>query len=122
MTESRRLLVLDDDPLVGMLIETVARLAGVPSRLTQTHGEFFEALVDWNPTHLVLDLTMPGMAGEEVLAELGRRACTARVVVASGVERERLDAALACGVDAGLEMAGVLPKPFLPAALRALLA
>ncbi|MES1163004.1 MAG: DNA-binding response regulator, partial [Rhizobacter sp.] len=71
---------------------------------------------------IVLDLTMPGMGGEEVLTELARRGCRARIIVSSGLERARIDAAVAGGTAASLDMAGTLPKPFLPAALRALLA
>lgn len=119
--EARRLLILDDDPLVGMLVESVARLAGVATCLTREADEFYEALDHWQPTHIVLDLTMPGTSGEQVLGELARRGCRARIIVTSGAERDRLDSAMAQARADALEVAGVLPKPFLPASLRALL-
>lgn len=118
----RRLLILDDDALVGLLVESVARLAGVATCLTRAADEFYGAVESWQPTHIVVDLTMPETSGEEVLAALAARGCTARIIVASGAEAERLDRAVAQARAGGLDVAGALPKPFAAAALRALLA
>ncbi len=118
----RRLLILDDDALVGLLVESVARLAGVATRLTRAADEFYVAVENWHPTHVVLDLTMPETSGEQVLTELVARGCKARIIVASGAEAERLDRAVAQARAGGLDVAGALPKPFAAAALRALLA
>jgi DNA-binding response OmpR family regulator len=115
---ARRLLVLDDDPLIGMLIEAVARTAGFDSRVTLQPAEFFAALKEWPPSHIVLDLTLPNCTGEEVLAALAREACTARIILASGVEAQRLADCEAAGRAAGLSLAPALPKPFRAAALR----
>ncbi len=120
-TGERRLLILDDDALVGMLVESVARLAGVATCLTREADEFYAAAADWGPTHVVLDLTMPETSGEQVLAELATRGCRARIIVTSGAEAERLDRAVAQARADGLDVAGGLPKPFVAAALRALL-
>jgi len=38
-------LILDDDELVGIPIETVARLAGMAARRVPSHGAFFAAVV-----------------------------------------------------------------------------
>ena len=121
-TDPRRLLILDDDALVGLLVESVARLAGIATCLTRAADEFYVAAESWQPTHIVLDLTMPEASGEQVLAELAARGCAARIIVASGAESERLDLAVAQARAAGLDVAGALPKPFAAAALRALLA
>lgn len=118
----RRLLILDDDPLVGLLVDSVARLAGMASCLTRETDEFYDAVDSWQPTHIVLDLTMPGTSGEQVLQELAVRGCPARIIVTSGAERDRLDRAMVQARAAGLAVAGVLPKPFVVSALRALLA
>ncbi len=118
----RRLLILDDDALVGMVVESVARLAGVATCVTREASEFYATVADWQPTHVVLDLTMPGTSGEQVLAELAVRGCRARIIVTSGADSERLDRAMAQARADGLDVAGGLPKPFVAAALRALLA
>lgn len=118
----RRLLILDDDALVGMLVESVARLAGAATCVTREPAEFYATLADWQPTHIVLDLTMPDTTGEAVLHELAERGCRARIILSSGAERERLDSAMAQACTEGLVVVGVLPKPFAAAALRVLLA
>jgi CheY-like chemotaxis protein len=122
MSDARRVLILDDEPMVGMLIESVARLDGAQTRLTTEPASFLQTLHDWQPTHVVLDLTLPGTSGEDVLRQMAPTACTARIVLTSGVEAARLAAAEALARDLGLMVAGVVAKPFLPAQLRALLA
>lgn len=118
----RRLLVLDDDALIGLLIETAARTTGFVTRVTTQPTEFFTALEAWPPSHIVLDLTLPGSSGEEVLAELARRGCAARIILSSGVDPQRLADCTAAGQAAGLDLAPPLPKPFRVAALREILA
>jgi CheY-like chemotaxis protein len=117
----QRVLILDDDELVGVLLETVARLDGLATRLTSGHEDFFAALDTWAPTHLVIDLTMPGMTGEDVLRELALRQCRAAIIIASGSEPQRLEAAVAQARSAALAVVGTLPKPFTPAQVRAAL-
>ena len=119
--DGRRLLIIDDDELVGMLVQTVAQLDGIEARLTVRPEDFYAALDADAPTHVVLDMTLPGCSGEELLRELARRACRARIVIASGVDAQRMAQAAALARSLGLDFAGVLPKPFAPAALRALL-
>lgn len=118
----RRLLILDDDVLVGVLVETVAQLAGAATRLTREPDEFYAALDAWHPTHIVLDLTMPQTSGEQVLDALIQRGCRARIIVTSGAEAQRLERALDQARSGRLDVAGSLTKPFFAAALRALLA
>ena len=122
MSAERRVLVLDDDAMVGVLIESVARIDGALTRLTAHPADFLQALEGWCPTHIVLDLTLPDMSGEEVLRAIATRPCTARIVLTSGVEAERLAAAAELARSLGLDLAGSVSKPFMPAKLRALLA
>lgn len=117
----RRLLILDDDALVGFVVESIAQLAGLDTRLTRQPDDFYAELQAWQPTHVVLDLTMPHTSGEQVLDALAARGCQARIIVTSGAESERLERALAQARRSGLNVAGALAKPFAAAALRALL-
>jgi EAL domain-containing protein (putative c-di-GMP-specific phosphodiesterase class I) len=116
-----RLLILDDDPDVGRTIERIALAAGAEARWTSTTPEFFDALAMWSPTHIALDLVMPGMDGVEVLGNLARRDCRARIIITSGVASRVLDAAGRSAVEHGLDIAGVLSKPFSAASLKSLL-
>ncbi|MFN3842666.1 MAG: EAL domain-containing protein [Rehaibacterium terrae] len=117
----RRLLVLDDDPLIGRTIQFIAQGVGLAARYTHDPGEFFAVLAEWEPTHVALDLVMPGMDGVEVLVQLAQRNCRARIIITSGMGGRVLDAAGRSGVEHGLDILGVLPKPFSASMLRALL-
>ena len=117
----QRLLILDDDVSVGQTIAIIAEEAGLETRTTTDPDAFFRELSRWRPTHVGLDLVMPQMDGVEVMRLLAERECKARIIITSGLGGRVLDAARRSASEHGLDVAGVLSKPFLPAALRALL-
>jgi ActR/RegA family two-component response regulator len=119
---SGRLLILDDDPTVGQILLMSAQASGFEARLCLEVQPFLDALVPWMPTHLAIDLTLPGTTGIEVLRQVAAAACQARIIICSGVGPAELDAALLEARSLGLSTAGVLPKPFRLAAVRELLA
>lgn len=116
-----RLLILEDDPSVGSIIRMIAITSGLEARVLSHPEEFFHALNEWQPTHIVLDLVMPEMDGVQVLAELAARQCPANIVIISGMGNRVLDAACRSANERGLNVVGVLAKPFSAAALRTLL-
>lgn len=118
----RRLLILDDDALVGQILAVAARSSGCEARLCTEVAEFLAALGPWAPSHLAVDLTLPETSGIEVLRRVAQAGCTARVIICSGAGRNELDDALAEARALALPTAGVLGKPFTLASLRALLA
>ena len=118
----QRLLILDDDPAVGRILEMAARTAGAEARWCEEVDDFLAHVADWQPTHVAVDLLMPGTSGEEVLKLLARAGCQARVIVSSGLGAQELDTVLDEARALGLRTAGALPKPFSLAAVRALLA
>lgn len=117
-----RLLVLDDDPTVGQIVVAAARAAGFEARLCDAVPAFLAALADWAPTHLAIDLTLPGSSGVEVLRLVADAGSRARIIICSGAGAADLEAALQAAREFGLPTAGVLAKPFRLAGLRALLA
>lgn len=117
----RRLLILDDDPLIGQTITAIAALAGLEMRYTPRPEEFFQAVEEWRPTHIALDLVMPEMDGVQVIRRLALRGCEAAIIITSGVGTRVLDAAGRLAAEHGLNIVGVLAKPFTPARLRQLL-
>ena len=117
-----RLLILDDDPVVGQILVFVANGMGMATTLTDDPQRFLAALADWQPTHVAVDLRMPRMSGPEVLRAMAATGSRARVIVTSGADVAELNAALRDAQALGLQTAGALPKPFKPQALRALLA
>src|SRR5690606_7496755 len=117
----RRLLILDDDPQIGQTIQFIAEGVSLESIATQEPEEFFRLLTDWQPTHIALDLVMPQMDGVEVIAELAKRQCKAQIIITSGVGSRILDAAGRSAAEHGLNIIGVLSKPFSPSTLRTML-
>jgi EAL domain-containing protein (putative c-di-GMP-specific phosphodiesterase class I)/ActR/RegA family two-component response regulator len=115
------MLILEDDVHVGKVIRLIAESSGFEARLLTAPDPFFDAVVDWNPTHLAIDLVMPDMDGMQVLAELATRRCTAKIIITSGMSARVLDAAGRAALERGLNIIGVLAKPFSAAALRELL-
>ncbi|HEX7031138.1 MAG TPA: EAL domain-containing response regulator [Gammaproteobacteria bacterium] len=106
-----RILILDDDAAVGETIRYIAEAAGMEARSFFRPDAFFQAIDDWKPTHIVLDLVMPEMDGVEIMRHLAERKCDARIVILSGVGNRVLDAARRTAAEKGLRIAGVLSKP-----------
>ncbi len=117
----RRLLILDDDPMTGGTIQRIAEFAGLEVHFTPDPVQFFDLLDKWQPTHIALDLVMPTMDGVQVMAQLAKLSCRAKIIITSGVGSRVLDAAKRSAVEHGLDIAGVLAKPFSTAQLRAML-
>ncbi len=117
----QRLLILDDDDMIGQTMAYIARSIDVEAHTTTSPEEFFERVENWQPTHIALDLIMPEMDGVEVLVELANRKCSAQIIITSGVGQRVLDAARRSASEHGLNLLGVLSKPFSPALLRHLL-
>lgn len=116
-----KLLILDDDPQVGRLIQYIAESAGFEARSLTEVDPFFSAVETWAPSHIAIDLIMPEMDGVQVLVRLAALHCEARIIITSGVGNRVLDAAGRSGYEHGLDIAGVLSKPFSPKSLRELL-
>jgi ActR/RegA family two-component response regulator len=117
-----RLLILDDDATVAQILRMAAQASGFEARHCETPADFFETLPAWAPTHVAVDLTLPGTSGLAVLRQLAASGCRARVLVCSGAGAADLQQALDEAAALGLDTAGPLPKPFTLATLRALLA
>lgn len=116
-----RLLILDDDLAIGKTIGFVAESVGFEARAVSQPGAFLRELDQWVPTHIALDLIMPEMDGVEVVRLLAGRGCRAAIIITSGVGGRVLDAARRSAVEHGLDVIGVLAKPFFPDAVRTLL-
>lgn len=117
----RRLLILDDDPLVGEMVRMMAASTGAESAYCRTANAFFEMVADWSPSHILLDLIMPGVDGVEVIQRLAEMGCQATLIIVSGVDRRVLDAAQRSARQHQLPLAGALSKPFSRGALATLL-
>ena len=106
------LLVLDDDAAVARTIGFVAERLGFAVRCFDAAEPFFEAVRVHQPTHVALDLIMPHMDGIEVLRRLAIMHCQAGLILTSGMGQKVLESAQTTASERGLNIVGVLPKPF----------
>lgn len=118
---NRRLLILDDEDAVAQTIAAIASGIGYEVQACIDPNEFFSRLGQWQPSHLAVDLVMPAMDGVEVLRRLAAMGCHARIIVTSGMGTRVLESARNSAVERGLNISGVLPKPFRSQVLRDLL-
>ncbi len=109
-------LLVDDERDVLRLMRTFLERAGYEVTTAETgedalarFGELGERL-----GLVVLDLTMPGMGGDEILAAMAARGPEVPVMLTSGFSEEEV--ARRCG---RMSNAAFLPKPYLPAELVA---
>jgi EAL domain-containing protein (putative c-di-GMP-specific phosphodiesterase class I) len=107
---SNRLLVIDDDPASSAIIGRIARGCGFDTIITTDTDDFRSRVLSWEPTVIVLDLSMPEMDGDQVMAWLAKQSCKAHILIVSGLELARMREAEATGRSLGLNMAGVLQK------------
>jgi EAL domain-containing protein (putative c-di-GMP-specific phosphodiesterase class I)/CheY-like chemotaxis protein len=120
----RRMLILDDDSAVGQTIQWLAESLGFRSEYVTAPDAFFRCLEQAKYDHqypniIVIDLAMPGLDGVEVMRLLAERACSAKIVISSGMGTRVLDAAKRSAVEHGLNILGTVSKPISRDALRA---
>ena len=117
-----RVLVIDDDRLVGRMLVAHIRAAGHEAKVTDDPEEFLSLAESWRPTHVFVDLVMGDTDGLEMLTRLAEMKCTASVVIQSGMGGRVLEAARQFAEANGLAYAGLLPKPFTRDAVAKVLA
>jgi len=117
-----KLLVVDDEPDVGRTMARAAEACGCETALARS-AQGFLTLYDRDPPDVVLlDLSLPGGDGIELLRALGARRSAALILICSGVDGRVVDAAVRLGAALGLRMGGALGKPFTVRALADALA
>lgn len=108
---AKRLLVVDDDPRVIRLLLRVAKKLGFEGSAISNPADFDRAYEEAVPDVLLLDLSMPGVDGVELLRRLGERGSTSAIFVISGVDSRVLDTTILLGAELGLNMTGAFTKP-----------
>lgn len=116
-----KLLILDDDPIVGQIIQLSAQACGFEAQHFAEPAGFLAAIAAQGATHVAIDLSLPETSGVQVLRQVAALGHRCRVIICSGCGDDELQAALAEAQRLGLDCAGLLPKPFTLSALKALL-
>jgi signal transduction histidine kinase/CheY-like chemotaxis protein len=88
--ESRRILVVEDNPDAAAMMRDFLELAGHEVELASTGTDGVEAARQFHPEVVLCDLGLPGMNGFEVAAQLRRDPATAEVklIAVTGYGRE----------------------------------
>lgn len=113
------LLVVDDEPAMGRLITRIAESCGYTVTVTHDSESFMRALDKTQAQAIILDLSLPGKDGVELLRLLGRSGCRAEILIVSGCDRRVLESTGRLGIARGLPIAGTIMKPVRAAELRA---
>jgi two-component system nitrogen regulation response regulator GlnG len=105
--------IVDDEPMVGELVETIFSLEGWNTRVFQSPGE---ALVEIGrtsrpPDLFLTDFRMPGMNGMELIQGVKRQFPDLRTILFSGNVDESIQSEYPLRADAFIR------KPFYPHAL-----
>ncbi|MBO6638147.1 MAG: EAL domain-containing response regulator [Roseitalea sp.] len=111
MTNKDRILIVDDEADIRDLFRDVAEECGYEAAEAGNRDQFCAALTDFQPTLVLLDLTMPDGDGVELLREMADRTSQAGVILASGRDKRVLSTSERLGRSLGLTMHPPLQKP-----------
>jgi DNA-binding response OmpR family regulator len=108
----RHILIVDDEPAVGRMIAHAAQACGCTAAMAISAEAFRAQYARELPDVILLDLSLPGGDGIELLRMLGDRRAEALIIIVSGFDSRVIDAAHRLGVALGLRMGVCLSKPF----------
>jgi two-component system OmpR family response regulator len=108
----RRLLIVDDESEITRVIEIAARTLGFEVMAINDTEQFEKALATLSPTIVLLDVSMPGRDGLELIAHLAAANYSGKVAVMSGTDPRYIQMSSTIARTRGLQIAGTLPKPF----------
>ena len=116
-----RMLIIDDEPEICDFLRDIALGIGYDVVTANRAEDFKRAFKEAAADVILLDLTLPGTDGIELLKYMAEMGTRARILIVSGYDEGIRRMANAIGEAKGLDMAGVLAKPLRVAELRSLL-
>jgi CheY-like chemotaxis protein len=84
MTSLGRILIVDDEPQVGLMLREILTELGYVAKAAVRGHEALQLVPVFQPDVVLLDLNMPGMSGVEVLDHLRREQPTLPIVIITG--------------------------------------
>ncbi|HEY1169797.1 MAG TPA: response regulator [Verrucomicrobiae bacterium] len=109
-SQSTLIVVVDDEPMVGELVQTIFALEGLDSKVYQDPIAALQELKGWAgpPALLLTDFRMPGMNGMELIQGAKTRFPELKTVLFSGNVDESIQSEYPLHADAFIR------KPFYP--------
>ena len=106
-----RVLVVDDESKIGVILNALLTKAGYDVKIVQSGRAALEVYPVFQPSVVLLDLMMPGLDGLETMSQLRTlKACDSKIIImtAHGKVRSAVEAMRQGAFD-------YLQKPFSPA-------
>ena len=120
--QSKRLLIVDDEPRFGAFVERVAAPLGYEVETT-THGRDFQSAYQrQRPDVVVIDMVMPDIDGNELVLWLVEQRCAADIIIITGYNPDYAVNARLLAEFKGLRSVSTLSKPVSVTRLRETLA
>ncbi|WP_052715908.1 EAL domain-containing response regulator [Devosia chinhatensis] len=110
--QTPRILLVDDDPEIARHVGRALERLGWESRTLDRDEDVLDVVADWQPSHIMLDLVMPGENGISLTQRLAEAEVRASIIFSSGADRRIMEAVARSARLHGLTVAGLLPKPF----------
>lgn len=107
----RKILLIDDDDLFAEFVTDAAELVNA-SVLTIDNGKKIEQLNCHDYDDIIIDLSVPGYDGVQILRWLKEHNCTSRIIIASGCEISVINSAGQLANAYHLNLVDCLSKPF----------
>ena len=101
-----RILVVDDDPGIGEVVQLFLRAEGFDTRVATNGLDALDAFVDYEPHLVLLDLNLPGLDGISVCRAIRKTSGTPIVMLTARTDTQDIVAGLEAGADDYVE------KPF----------
>ena len=105
------LLVIDDDPVTGLLVVRAAREVGYQAVLVSNFNDFQEAL-NSNTAIVIVDVLLPDVDGVEIVRYLADQKASAGLVLTCGKDKRLLQSVEMLARAQKLWVVGTLNKPF----------
>lgn len=106
------LLILDDDGNDADIIASEAQSLGFEVRIFDDAELFMAAFLAEKPSHLAIDILMPGVHGVSLLQTLAQHQCQSSIILTSGIGTAALPAVQLAAIQYQLNIRGILHYPF----------
>jgi CheY-like chemotaxis protein len=117
-----RFLVVDDEAFIQKLaVRILGQLGAQRIDTASDGGEALAKLGGEGPDVMLVDLSMPGMGGAQLLRELAARGYKGAVILVSGADEETLSFAQGLAQHHEVNVLGYIVKPLKPDALAGML-
>ena len=113
--------VLEDDPGITAVVRHVCKAAGLPARMFNAAADFLAEPSIPAGSLILLDLALGDANGVDILRLLAAYRCPAPIYLMSGQDDRLLANVQKLGLSYGLDVRGILQKPFDVAELTAIL-